>query len=309
MSRIQAGIAVMVAAAAFGCARKDDTRPLEGARTPAPVATVAPTLPAEQAPVPNTDTGLAVPNPADQLAQAPPPPQQAPPPAARTARAPQPPPPARRRPAAPPVRSSDRVVRDARPAAPAPDAYERDAAREARREPEPERPAVPSLPAGSQLSLRLETGLSSATSQAGDRVTARIVNATGPDGDVALPGGAVLQGHVVDARGSGRVSGRARLIVDFDRILVRGQSYAVETSPIEVVAESDKGRDVKIAGGATVAGAVIGAILGGGDGAKKGAVVGAAAGGGAVLATKGREVELPAGSKWTVRVKTPVRID
>jgi hypothetical protein len=200
------------------------------------------------------------------------------------------------------------VSRDAQPA---PDAYARDAAREASRAPaaEPERPRPPSLPAGTELHLALETALSSATSQPGQRVSARVARATGPGGAVALPGGAVLHGTVVDARGSGRVSGRARLTVDFDHLTVGGQSYRVETSPIEIQAKDDHGRDAKIAGGATAAGVLLGAILGGGDGAKKGALVGAAAGAGTVLATKGHEVELPVGATWTVRVKVPPRID
>jgi hypothetical protein len=54
-------------------------------------------------------------------------------------------------------------------------------------------------------------------------------------------------------------------------------------------------------------GAAGGAIAGGGKGAGKGAIIGGLAGAGAVLGTKGKEVELPAGSRWTVRVKDGVR--
>ena len=46
----------------------------------------------------------------------------------------------------------------------------------------------------------LETGLSSATSQVGDRVVARVERATAQDGRVVLPGGTVLRGRVVRAR-------------------------------------------------------------------------------------------------------------
>src|SRR5207237_908707 len=60
---------------------------------------------------------------------------------------------------------------------------------------EPNRDRI-SIPAGTELQLVLESGLSSATIQKGDPVTARVARASGPDGNVLLPGGTALQGHV-----------------------------------------------------------------------------------------------------------------
>ena len=164
-----------------------------------------------------------------------------------------------------------------------------------------------SIPAGTQLSLVLETPLSSATSHAGDRVEARVERATSEDGRVLLPGGTLLKGRVVDAEASGRVSGKARVIVAFDEIVVRGRAQRLATTEIEAVAGDSHGRDAAIIGGGTAAGAIIGGIAGGGKGAGKGAIIGGLAGAGAVLGTKGKEIEVPAGSRWTVRVKDAVR--
>jgi len=164
-----------------------------------------------------------------------------------------------------------------------------------------------SIPAGTQLSLVLETALSSATSHPGDRVEARVERATSEDGRVLLPGGTVLKGRVLDARPSGRVSGKARVIVAFDQIVVRGRAQRLDTTEIEAVAGDSHERDAAIIGGGTAAGAIIGGIAKGGKGAGKGALIGAIAGTGAVLATKGKEIELPSGSRWTVRVKDGVR--
>jgi hypothetical protein len=164
------------------------------------------------------------------------------------------------------------------------------------------------LPEGTELQLVLEQPLSSATSHAGDTVTARVERAVSEDGRVVLPGGTVLQGRVVEARSSGRVSGRARLAVDFDRIVVRGRTHELDASTIVAEAPSESGRDAKIVGGSAAAGAVLGAIASGRRGAVRGAVIGAGAGGAAVLMNKGREVEMPSGSRWTVRVKNPVRL-
>lgn len=163
------------------------------------------------------------------------------------------------------------------------------------------------IPAGTQLSLVLETPLASETSRAGDRVEARVERATSDEGRVLLPGGTVLKGHVLEARPSGRVSGKARVIVAFDQIVVRGRTQRLDTTEIEAVAGDSHGRDAAIIGGGTAAGAIIGGIAGGGKGAGKGAIIGGLAGAGAVLGTKGKEIELPAGSRWTVRVKDGVR--
>jgi hypothetical protein len=164
-----------------------------------------------------------------------------------------------------------------------------------------------SIPAGTQLSLVLETPLSSETSRVGDRVEARVERATSEEGRVLLPGGTNLKGRVLDVQGSGRVSGKARVIVAFDQIVIRGRTQRLDTTEIEAVAGDSHGRDAAIIGGGTAAGAIIGGIAGGGKGAGKGAIIGGLAGAGAVLGTKGKEVELPAGSRWTVRVKDGVR--
>jgi type IV secretory pathway VirB10-like protein len=164
------------------------------------------------------------------------------------------------------------------------------------------------IPAGAQLALRLETAVSSTTSHAGDRVVARVERATSNDGNVLLPGGTVLEGRVTEANESGRVSGRARVTVAFDRIVIRGRSHPLEATTISAVAPDTHERDAKVIGGGAVAGAIIGGITGGRGGAAKGAVIGAGAGTTAVLVTKGKEVELPAGSRWVVRVRNAVRI-
>jgi hypothetical protein len=55
-------------------------------------------------------------------------------------------------------------------------------------------------------------------------------------------------------------------------------------------------------------GAIVGGILGGGSGAAKGAAVGGAAGTGVVLATRGREVTLAAGTDLAATVATPFSV-
>lgn len=162
---------------------------------------------------------------------------------------------------------------------------------------------------GTDLALTLESTVSSDKSRAEEEVEARLAEPIRSGERTALPAGSVLRGHVQVAQRSGKVKGLARLVVAFDRIVVNGRSYDLEASPIDVTAQTTKGRDAKIIGGAAVAGAIIGGIADGGSGAAKGGLVGGAAGGGAVLLTRGKEVELPAGSSHTIRLTRSLRLD
>ena len=129
------------------------------------------------------------------------------------------------------------------------------------------------------------------------------------DGDVLLPAGSEVIGHVVTAVRSGRVKGRAHLVVSFDQIRADGRTLRIDATGFDVTAESSKGKDAKIAGGAAAGGAIIGAIAGGGEGALKGGVIGGAVGGAAVLATRGKEVELPAGSRYKIELRKSLRLN
>lgn len=179
-------------------------------------------------------------------------------------------------------------------------------AREERRPLSPP-PAPLVIPEGTELTLVLETSVSSATSQAGDAVTARVEKATGPDGSVVLPGGTSVEGRVTDARPSGKVKGRARLVLDFDRIVIRGRPHPLSATGLTMEASPQHRKDAATIGGGAALGGIIGAIAGGKGGFGKGAAVGAAAGTGAVLLTKGKEVELPSGAHVAVQVRDTLR--
>lgn len=161
---------------------------------------------------------------------------------------------------------------------------------------------------GTALPIVLQQALSTKTAQAEDPVLAGLAEDVSVEGDVLLPSGSELRGHVVSALRSGRVKGRARLVVAFDEIRVDGRSYKIEATGFDVTAGSSKGKDAKIAGGAAAAGVLIGAIADGGSGAAKGGLIGGAAGGAAVLATRGVEVELASGSRYTIKLQKSLRL-
>jgi len=159
------------------------------------------------------------------------------------------------------------------------------------------------VPEGTELVAALERGVSSGKSLAGDVVSASLAEPVEIDGAVVVPAGAQLRGRVTAVQGSGRVKGRARLAFAFDTLVLKSGELPLETRAIDVTAGDSHKRDAVIVGGSTGAGAVVGAIAGGGRGAKRGALVGLAAGAGALLATKGEEVEFEAGTRLKVELR------
>jgi hypothetical protein len=183
--------------------------------------------------------------------------------------------------------------------------------------PEPTRAAPPApaptpkpkvVPAGTALAIVLEQELTTKTAKAEDPVAASLADDVTVDGEVLLPKGAEVHGSVVSALRSGRTKGRARIVVAFTEVRVNSRSYPIEATGFDITAGSSKGKDAKIAGGAAAAGVLIGGIAGGGSGALKGGLLGGAAGGAAVLATRGVEVDLKAGSQYKIELKKSLRV-
>jgi hypothetical protein len=164
------------------------------------------------------------------------------------------------------------------------------------------------LPTGTVLPVRLETALSSAVSRAGDPVVGRLAEDVALRGSVALPAGTEVRGKVTTAVASGRVKGRARLAFEFDTVLVDGTPREIEARATDITAPSGKKKDAAIIGGGVGGGALIGALFGGKKGAGIGALAGGAAGTGVVLTTKGKEVEVPAGSRVRVKLNRELRV-
>ena len=163
-------------------------------------------------------------------------------------------------------------------------------------------------PAGTELSLELTTALSTETAQAEDPVTARLRRPVVVGGVTVFPAGAAFHGNVTEVERAGRVRGRAHIAFRFTEVAIDEQRDPVRTNSVSFEGEATKSEDAtKIGVGAGI-GAVIGGIVGGGSGAAKGAAIGGAAGTGAVLATRGKDVVLPAGSDLNATLASPFEI-
>ena len=155
----------------------------------------------------------------------------------------------------------------------------------------PSVPAVFEIPAGTSLRVTLIDGVSSRKNKSGEMFLATLAEPVVVDGTTVLEKGVKVQGRVIDAEESGRVKGRAKISLTLMNVMDGEKQHPISTKPFRAEAESTKGRDAGIIGGAAGVGAAIGAIAGGGKGAAEGALIGGAAGTGGVLVTRGKEVE------------------
>jgi hypothetical protein len=166
------------------------------------------------------------------------------------------------------------------------------------------------LPAGTLLPLTLRTTVGSDTSDVEDPVRATLRAPVKANGLQALPTGTVVTGHVTNAQRSGRVKGRAQIAFRFTRIDLPGEGGVtnIRTGTVARQAPATKKRDAATIGGGAVGGAIVGGIVGGGDGAAKGAAIGGAGGTGVVLATRGKEVRMGAGTSVSVKLTQPLTL-
>lgn len=162
------------------------------------------------------------------------------------------------------------------------------------------------IPVGQELDVRLQTPLSSETSTVEQRFEATTAVDLMQDGRVLIPAGSVVRGVVSDVKRPGRIDRVGSLTLSFDRITVRGREYTIRGMATQVFESGGIREEVGTAGGGAGVGAVIGGLLGGVKGAVLGAVIGA---GGAIAATEGKDINLPAGSIIRIRLDSAVNVN
>lgn len=181
------------------------------------------------------------------------------------------------------------------------------------------------VPAGTTVRLRLNNTISTRTNREGDRFTATVTEPVyAQGGEVAIPSGSTVSGVITSVERAGRVGGNSELQLRYESItLPGGNQYQVQAStegvaqsgnvridPEEgqVEGKSSTTRDVGTVAAGAVLGAIIGGIAGGGKGAGIGAAVGSAAGLGAILTTRGRDVDIPSGTAMDIRLQNGLEL-
>src|SRR4051812_33076395 len=158
------------------------------------------------------------------------------------------------------------------------------------------------IPSGQEIDVRLESELSSATAQIEQRFEAVTVADLFQGDKVLIPAGSTVRGVISSVTNTTRTQRKGSLTVAFDQITVNGRDYPMRGTVTQALeSEGIKGEVGKIGAGAGV-GAIIGGIIGGIKGAVLGVLIG---GGGTIAATEGKDVTLPAGKIFPLRVGTP----
>jgi hypothetical protein len=172
------------------------------------------------------------------------------------------------------------------------------------------KPIVKTLVQGTELDVELLDDASSKGSQVGQEVRAKVVKPIALDGLTVVPEGSIVSGVVTEAIPLKKIGGAASLGIKFSS-LDAGGTVPIDAS-VHFKGKSETGKDAGTIAGATVGGALLGNLVSGKHDKTKGtligAVVGAAAGTGAAAATKGKEVELPAGTPLTLRLEEPADV-
>ena len=171
-------------------------------------------------------------------------------------------------------------------------------------------PRTVTLPAGTVFQLEIVEAASSKTSAVGDATSARIVQDVVVGGEVVVPAGSVVSGTVAEANPANRFAGMSSLGLHFDTLETpNGKEHPVDFL-YRTEKRGEKKKDAATIGGATVGGAILGRILKDdkSEGTKEGAIAGAVIGTAIAGATKGQEVELPAGTPVQVELTSPVTV-
>lgn len=164
------------------------------------------------------------------------------------------------------------------------------------------------VPEGTNLTVVLNQAISTAQNRPGDTFEASVASPVVIDNKTVIPRNARVQGHIVDARPSGRLKGVARLDLTLDSVEVGGKSYDIATADEGRVGKNHNKRNAILIGGGGGLGALIGGIAGGGTGAVIGAAAGAGAGTAGAAATGKKDIHVPAETAVTFQLARPVII-
>ena len=162
------------------------------------------------------------------------------------------------------------------------------------------------VPVGHELDVRLQSSLSSETAKVEQRCEATTVADVRQDNRVLIPAGSIVRGVVssVDPAGRG-VDRTGSLTLSFDQITVNGRMYDLRAQATSVFQSGGIREEAGTAGAGAGIGGVVGGLIGGVKGAVLGAIIGA---GGAIAATDGKDIQLPAGSIVRIRLDTPLTV-
>ncbi|HJU73699.1 MAG TPA: hypothetical protein VJ717_08120 [Gemmatimonadaceae bacterium] len=171
------------------------------------------------------------------------------------------------------------------------------------------------LPSGSTLEVRLDQEIGTKASKVGDMFTATVDKAiVATNGQTVVPAGAKVHGKVTGLDNSDHAGEPAAIKIDFERIEINGVSHPlsakVTATNLQTRGADTREETLRKAGVGAAAGAVLGAVLSGGELSKilLGGALGAAAGTVISLGTGEVEGVLPAGTRMTLQTTSSIAL-
>ena len=153
--------------------------------------------------------------------------------------------------------------------------------------------AAQTIPSGTRVTVRMGQEISSGSATAGEKFDATLTRDLVVNGRAIAKAGAPVRGKVTYAKSSGRLHAPGELTLRLSSVEVNGKMVPVSSSAYHAKGKSHTKSNVTKVGGGAAAGALIGALAGGGKGAAIGTVVGAGAGTGVAAATGKEEAVVP----------------
>jgi len=145
--------------------------------------------------------------------------------------------------------------------------------------------AAETIPAGTKLTIRTDSQISSRTAKAGQTFNGNLARALVVNGKTVADSGAPVKGKVTYAKASGRLHDPGQLTLRLTSIEINGKMVPISSSGFRAKGKSHTKGNVEKIGGGAAAGALIGGLVGGGKGALIGTAAGAGAGTGLAAAT------------------------
>lgn len=164
--------------------------------------------------------------------------------------------------------------------------------------------AMAQIPAGTPLTIRLTSEISSGSARAGQSFRGTVTRSVVVRGRNVVAAGARVTGVVAHVKRSGRLHEPGELTLRLTSISVKREEVELSTTLVSTKGKSHKKGNLEKIGGGAAAGTLIGALAGGGRGALIGAGAGAAAGTGVAAATGKEEAVFHAEQTLTFRVRS-----
>jgi len=174
--------------------------------------------------------------------------------------------------------------------------------------PPPAAPRILTIQSGTTVSVRLVDTINSETAQAGETFRATLDSPLSSNGEVAIPPGYNVEGHIVDVKSAGKFAGQSLLVLQLDRLSAGGKSYALQTDQYRQRGSNRSTNTAEKVGGGAAIGAVLGGIFGGGKGAGIGAAAGGGVGGGVQAAGKGQQIKLSSEAVLVFTLQAPLTV-